>query len=77
MCLSLFMKINFVDHGGPGLIAFPSEYLYATTLIPALEQMWSQKMYKKLVFYMEACESGSMFDGLLPTNMEMSGHNGS
>ena len=22
-------------------------------------------MYKQLVFYLEACESGSMFDGLL------------
>ena len=21
--------VNFADHGGPGLIAFPSEYLYA------------------------------------------------
>ena len=25
-------------------------------------------MYKGLVFYLEACESGSMFEGLLPTD---------
>lgn len=25
-------------------------------------------MYKQLVFYLEACESGSMFSGLLPSN---------
>ena len=28
--------INFADHGGVGLIAFPSSYLYADTLIEAL-----------------------------------------
>jgi legumain len=28
-------------------------------------------MYSKLVFYMEACESGSMFEGQLPTDMNI------
>jgi len=28
-------------------------------------------MYKKLVFYLEACESGSMFQNLLPTNINI------
>jgi len=28
-------------------------------------------MYSKLVFYLEACESGSMFDGLLPNNINI------
>lgn len=42
--------VNFVDHGGAGLVAFPTEYLYATDLIPALQQMFEQKMYKQLVF---------------------------
>jgi legumain len=60
--------IFFADHGGPGLIAFPNEYLYATDLIPVLSAMHSHKRYKRLVFYLEACESGSMFDGLLPAN---------
>ena len=30
--------------------------------------MYEQSMYQELVFYLEACESGSMFDGLLPSN---------
>jgi len=60
--------IFFTDHGGAGLIAFPSEYLYATDLINALKTMHTNNMYSKLVFYIEACESGSMFDGLLPSN---------
>ena len=27
--------------------------------------------YEKLVFYMEACNSGSMFEGLLPTDINV------
>lgn len=63
--------INFVDHGGPGIIAFPTEMLQATDLIAALKYMNTNKMYNQLVFYLEACESGSMFDGLLPANINI------
>jgi legumain len=41
----------------------------STTLISAIKQMYASKMYSHLVFYMEACESGSMFEGLLSTNL--------
>lgn len=61
--------INFADHGAPGLIAFPSEYLYAPDLHTALTFMHTNNMYKELVFYLEACESGSMFDGILENNL--------
>jgi legumain len=63
--------INFVDHGAPGLIAFPSDYLYANDLITALETMHTKNMYKQLAFYLEACESGSMFSGILPANISI------
>jgi len=63
--------INFVDHGGTGLIAFPSGTMSVSSLNNALKTMNQKKMYKKLVFYMEACESGSMFEGVLPTNMNI------
>jgi legumain len=63
--------IYFADHGGPGLIAFPNEYLYAHDLIDALKYMHKNKMYQTLVFYMEACESGSMFDGFLTDDMNI------
>ena len=33
--------------------------------------MHSNKMYSRLVFYMEACESGSMFEKLLPTDLNI------
>jgi len=53
--------VNFVDHGATGLVAFPSEMLYADDLNAALIYMSDNSMFDELVFYMEACESGSMF----------------
>jgi legumain len=63
--------INFADHGGTGLIAFPSGgFLHADDLLAALTNMHNKSMYKELVFYMEACESGSMFENL-PDNLNI------
>jgi len=63
--------VNFVDHGGTGIIAFPSGTMSSSMLNNALKTMHSKNMYKKLVFYLEACESGSMFEGLLPTDINV------
>ncbi len=62
--------LNFVDHGAVGLIAFPSDYLYASDLLSALEYMHTHDMYSELVFYLEACESGSVFQKL-PQNTKI------
>ena len=57
--------VNFVDHGGPGIVAFPNgPFLHVKDLSKTLKTMQSKKMFKQLVFYMEACESGSMFPDL-------------
>mmetsp|Transcript_8827 Transcript_8827/g.16194 ORF Transcript_8827/g.16194 Transcript_8827/m.16194 type:complete len:447 (-) Transcript_8827:150-1490(-) len=56
--------INFVDHGAPGLVAFPFGRLHAPDLLEALDFMYENNMYENLVFYMEACESGSMMQNL-------------
>jgi legumain len=62
--------IFFTDHGGTGIIAFPDGSLMSsTTLVGAIKQMYASHMYSHLVFYMEACESGSMFEGLLSSNI--------
>lgn len=62
--------INFVDHGAVGLIGFPRATMHATELAAALKTMHDKKMYKELVFYLEACESGSMFpEGSLQPGM--------
>lgn len=56
--------VFFSDHGAPGLIAFPTEYLYADALNDAINTMHTNNMYDQMVFYIEACESGSMFPHL-------------
>lgn len=59
--------VFFSDHGGPGILAFPSEYLSSTDLNNAISAMGKAKRFKQMVFYVEACESGSMFDNILTT----------
>ncbi len=54
--------IYFADHGGPGQIEFPEQPLYAHELISTLKFMHDNDKYEYLVFYIEACESGSMFN---------------
>eukprot|EP00413_Alexandrium_margalefii_P020853 CAMPEP_0204567832 /NCGR_PEP_ID=MMETSP0661-20131031/36820_1 /ASSEMBLY_ACC=CAM_ASM_000606 /TAXON_ID=109239 /ORGANISM="Alexandrium margalefi, Strain AMGDE01CS-322" /LENGTH=458 /DNA_ID=CAMNT_0051575783 /DNA_START=66 /DNA_END=1439 /DNA_ORIENTATION=+ len=62
--------VNFVDHGGVGIIGFPgTQILHAKRLISTLEGMHEKGMYEQLVFYLETCESGSMFQGLLPPQL--------
>jgi len=61
--------IYYSDHGAFGFIGMPTpDYLYAHDLNATLTTMATKKMFKKLVFYLEACESGSMFDSILPGN---------
>jgi hypothetical protein len=45
--------IYFADHGAPGLIAFPTQRLYAKDLISTFSKMTQKKNYNKLVFYLE------------------------
>lgn len=60
------------DHGGTGLIAFPNgPYLYADDLNTALTNMYNTGMFKQLTFYMEACESGSMFNNKLKSDINV------
>lgn len=62
--------VNIVDHGAPGMVAFPHTTLYKEDLQSALEYMHEDNMFKQLVFYLEACESGSIFEDL-PTNISV------
>jgi len=57
--------VYFADHGAKGLVAFGEEVLKASDLNKAIRKMHREKKYNKMVFYVEACESGSMFKGLL------------
>lgn len=63
--------VNFADHGAPGLVAFPNGELYARQLLKTFQLMHKMKKYHKMVVYMEACESGSMFSGLLDADINV------
>lgn len=63
--------IFFSDHGAPNLIGFPQGRLYKEDMNKTLMTMYKNKMYKQLVFYLEACNSGSMFDKDLGTSYNM------
>merc|ERR1712066_1112405 len=52
------------DHGAAGLIAFPSTTMHKAEFQQMFDTMHSKDMYKKLTFYLETCESGSMFEGM-------------
>ncbi|XP_069493837.1 legumain isoform X2 [Ambystoma mexicanum] len=56
--------VYFTDHGAPGILAFPSDDLIEDDLNSTIYYMYQQKKYKEMVFYIEACESGSMMNHL-------------
>jgi len=54
--------VYYADHGNSGFIAFPvGGMLYSNDLLDTISTMHQQDKYKKMVFYIEACYSGSMF----------------
>ncbi|KAI7805789.1 legumain [Triplophysa rosa] len=56
--------VYFTDHGAPGLLAFPNDDLHVDDMMAAIKYMHTNKKYKKMVLYIEACESGSMMKPL-------------
>ncbi|XP_052210969.1 vacuolar-processing enzyme-like [Diospyros lotus] len=64
--------IYYTDHGSAGLLGMPTyPYLYANDVIDVLKKKHASGNYKTLVFYVEACESGSIFEGLLPKGLNI------
>ncbi|KAM6961328.1 legumain [Aplochiton taeniatus] len=62
--------VFFTDHGAPGILAFPDDDLHVDDLQSTITYMHENKKYKKMVFYIEACESGSMMTNL-PANIDV------
>ncbi|XP_007902047.1 legumain isoform X1 [Callorhinchus milii] len=62
--------VYFADHGADGLLAFPNDDLQVADLQDAIKYMHENKRYGKMVFYIEACESGSMMVDL-PDNINV------
>ncbi|KAG9455581.1 hypothetical protein H6P81_000089 [Aristolochia fimbriata] len=64
--------VFYSDHGGPGVLGMPTyPYLYADDIVEALKKKHASRSYKNLVFYLEACEAGSIFEGLLPEDLNI------
>uniref|UniRef100_R7VYP9 Vacuolar-processing enzyme n=1 Tax=Aegilops tauschii TaxID=37682 RepID=R7VYP9_AEGTA len=71
--------IYYADHGGPGVLANRSKfigmpnrpYIYAGDFIKVLREKHASKSYSKMIIYVEACESGSIFEGLLPEDLNI------
>jgi legumain len=62
----------YSDHGTTKEVEMPvGGPLYATKFNDALALMHTRGMYNKMVVYIESCESGSMFSGLLPPNINV------
>jgi legumain len=61
--------VYYTDHGGVGILGVPSGaaggYIHAADINKAIETLQSKGGYKELLFYLEACESGSIFNNLL------------
>ncbi|KAL2320215.1 hypothetical protein Fmac_029184 [Flemingia macrophylla] len=61
--------IYYADHGGPGVLSMPVGIsVWAYPFMQVLMWKHATNSFKKMVIYVEACESGSMFEGFLPNN---------
>lgn len=64
--------IYYSDHGGPGVLGMPNmPYVYAHEFIDVLKQKHASNSYKEMVIYVEACESGSIFEGMMPEDLNI------
>ncbi|XP_056176522.1 vacuolar-processing enzyme-like [Syzygium oleosum] len=60
----------YSDHGTTGLLCMPvGDYIYANDFMEVLKQMHKLKKYMNMLIYIEACEAGSIFQGLLPNDI--------
>jgi legumain len=64
--------IYYSDHGGVGVLGMPTTpHLYAGDFLEALKKKHAAGTFKEMVIYLEACESGSMFEGLSLEDMNI------
>jgi len=62
----------YSDHGTVGEVEMPvGGPLLATKFNAAIQQMYGRQRYNKFVIYIESCESGSMYNNLLPKNINV------
>ena len=63
--------LYYIDHGGDNIIYMPEGIVMTGwELVRTIRTMYKQGKYGKMVFYLEACESGSMWE-TLPTDINV------
>ena len=61
--------LYYIDHGGDNVIYMPhGRVMTGWELVQTIQTMYDEGKYGKLVYYLEACESGSMWE-TLPKNI--------
>jgi len=61
-----------IGHGSDGILHYPyNKILHADTLNSTLSSMHSNNTYKEMTIYLEACHSGSMFEGILQKELNI------
>nr|QCW05331.1 asparaginyl endopeptidase 2 [Viola philippica] len=64
--------VYYSDHGGPGVLGMPNlPYVYAMDFIDTLKKKHAANSYREMVVYVEACESGSNFEGVMPEDLNI------
>jgi hypothetical protein len=59
--------VFYSDHGSVGVLGMPSgPFLFADQLHASLRKKANADGFREMVMYIEACEAGSMFQGMLP-----------
>ncbi|KAK9806827.1 hypothetical protein WJX72_004028 [[Myrmecia] bisecta] len=58
--------VYYSDHGAPGIVGMPNgPFLYADALLNTMKAKSAANGFADMVLYIEACEAGSMFEGML------------
>ena len=61
-----YVFIYYDNHGGPGLLGTPvGDSIYCDDLTNAFTEASTSKLYKQLLFIIEACYSGSVADAII------------
>jgi len=65
--------VYYADHGGAGILGMPEgqSFLYGKDIVATLKKKAAAGGFKQMTFYIEACESGSIFSGTLPANLKI------
>mmetsp|Transcript_3034 Transcript_3034/g.7427 ORF Transcript_3034/g.7427 Transcript_3034/m.7427 type:complete len:512 (-) Transcript_3034:29-1564(-) len=70
--------VAYFDHGATHVVGFPAlstfgpvRFLTALDLMRTLYDMRIDGRYGSMILYIEACESGSMFNGILPDDISI------